>query len=189
MDKRLRRRLLAIAAVAGLLAAATAIVRPGVTAADPNQAFASGSGQVSYPDFPLPGGEPTTDRFSFTAHIGPDGSAKGSIVIHSNVPGFEHMKADVTCAVIVGNRARVGGVLREQIPFAGLQIYAVALVLEDNGPPGQSVDRADVWSFIARPGRDDQTPCTFPLPPASRPVERGNVNIGGHQGAHVRVVG
>jgi hypothetical protein len=173
-----------VAAAAAVVAAGVilALAVPRHTSADSGAAFASGAGLLTY-------GPPSdeVERFSFTGHMKPDGEPTGSIVVHSTIPPFEplFLKADVTCTVIIGKTARVGGVIREPAQIGGVTVYAVALQLQDNGAPGQSADLADVWLIVARPGRDDQTPCLIPLPPASQPLDEGNVVVNGHEGSRI----
>src|SRR6266699_5422113 len=90
-----------------LLVAGAAVFAPVTVAAEPPQDFVTGSGWVSYTDFPTPG-QTTVEQNIVSAHAGPLGEdPRGTLVLHSQ---FGDQIATVTCLHVTGDRAVVGGV-------------------------------------------------------------------------------
>lgn len=73
-------------------------------AADRCQESAGGSGTLIMPDG-------TRRRFSFTAQRNPNGRVNGEAIIHNPAFNFR-ARIDIKCLDVVGNRARVAGVVR-----------------------------------------------------------------------------
>lgn len=97
----MRRRLVALLAI-------TAAACAGVAGATDSRDLVVGSGIVTFPDFPV-AGESTTEQFSVSATAGPSGaSVRGTIVQHSP---HGDLRVDVTCLVIEGDTAIVGGTI------------------------------------------------------------------------------
>jgi hypothetical protein len=139
----------------------------------PGQDMVTGSGKITFQDFPSPG-EVVTEQYIVSAHSGPAGEdPHGQITFHSPFLESSQAKADVTCMVVHGNHAVVGATFEEPISYVGLMIRSILLVVDDNGSPGQATDRMNSVVFIDRPRPPGFSPCNFDLP-TDYPVEQGN---------------
>ena len=120
-------------------------------------------------------------QFSFNAQRNDDGTAKGHAVIHN--PGFPpdprfkgHI--DIRCMEVVGNRARVAGIVRKTNDPAFDDNTAVFEVY-DNGNPGG--DNADTISLVyfSPPNSPPPTPAycqAFENLP-QEPIDNGNIKV------------
>jgi hypothetical protein len=142
----------------------------------PPQDIVTGSGKVTSPDFPNPG-ESTTEQFIVSAHSGPAGEdPDGQITFDSPLLATNQAKADVTCMIVTGNHAQVGGTFREQVEYLGLKFRWFELIVDDNGPPGEAADTMNAVIYIDRPRPPDFSPCNLTFP-TDFPVEEGNFTV------------
>ena len=152
----------------GLLVALIVAAFAGSAAASPEGISITGSGNVTYPDFPT-SGETTVERVIISARVLPSGEPHGTILSMSPY-GFN--KANVTCLQVVDETAYVGGTL---IP--GFDVYLgktqsqIAFGIRDGDPDL-------VASAIF--GRTDVNPCEVlsAFPPVYA-VTQGNFVITG----------
>src|SRR5262245_6477529 len=153
--------------------AATTMLRPMSAAA--TGPSASGHGTV------LPqntDGRTVRRQFSFSARIMPNGSVKGSAILHN--PSFDpkyDAHFDITCLQIVGNRASFGGSIKKTSdPIFNDEFDAAFFTVFDNGEPGNGNDTISEVFFdnVVDPsacqfiGADD-----FP----QIPIESANVQV------------
>lgn len=161
---------------AGLLISAlagTAIVRS--TSAAAPRPSASGHGTILLQNTE---GKTVRRQFSFSAKVMPDGSVKGSGVLHN--PSFDpkyNAQFDITCLQVVGNRASFGASIRKTTdPVFNDEFDAAFFTVFDNGEPGGGNDTISEVFFdnVVDPsacqliGADD-----FP----QIPIESGNVKV------------
>jgi hypothetical protein len=161
---------------AGLLIsvlAGTALLRS--TSAAAPRPSASGHGTVLLQDTD---GKTVRRQFSFSARVMPDGSVKGSGILHN--PSFDpkyDAQFDITCLQVVGNRASFGGSIRKTSdPVFNDEFDAAFFTVFDNGEPGADNDTISEVFFdnVVEPsacqfiGADD-----FP----QIPIESGNVKV------------
>jgi hypothetical protein len=126
---------------------------------------------------PNPNGEVVTEQFIVSAHSGPNGEdPDGQITFHSPSLESSQAKADVTCVVVSGNHAQVGGIFPETISYAGFRIKWFELIVDDNGPPGQATDTMNAVVFLDRPRPPGFSPCNFVFPTDFQ-VEEGNFTV------------
>ena len=168
--KRTKVFLLAASLVAGI--AATSLLRSTSAAAGPS---ASGHGTVLLQDTE---GKTVRRQFSFSARIMPDGTVKGSGILHN--PSFDpkySAQFDITCLQISGNRASFGGSIRKTTDSVfNDEFDAAFFTVFDNGEPGAGNDTISEVFFdnVVEPstcqfiGADD-----FP----QIPIESGNVLV------------
>lgn len=168
--KRTKVFLLAALLVAGI--AATSLLRSTSAAAGPS---ASGHGTVLLQDTE---GKTVRRQFSFSARIMPDGTVKGSGILHN--PSFDpkySAQFDITCLQISGNRASFGGSIRKTTDSVfNDEFDAAFFTVFDNGEPGADNDTISEVFFdnVVEPsacqfiGADD-----FP----QIPIESGNVSV------------
>ena len=162
--------------LAGLLIsalAATTLLRS--TSAAASRASASGHGTVLLQDTD---GKTVRRQFSFSPRVMPDGTVKGSGILHN--PSFDpkyDAQFDITCLQVVGNRASFGGSIRKTSdPVFNDEFDAAFFTVFDNGEPGAGNDTISEVFFdnVVEPsacqfiGADD-----FP----QIPIESGNVNV------------
>jgi hypothetical protein len=123
-------------------------------------------GAVTVPltNFPDPG-DVTNEQIVVSAKDGPDGP-RGSIVFRSPLSAVPVAIADVTCLVVIGNDAWVGGKLRDILVYGGqgsfpeLTIAHFSVRIRDNGPPVNGVrDAVHPVVFLDRPRPPTFTPC------------------------------
>jgi hypothetical protein len=146
-------------AVATIAAAALAAPAGTHTQGSP-WAAVTGSGKVTFAGFPQPGMN-TTEQFEVSAHDGPNGPS-GTIVVHSPLYSVDPGIVDVSCIVVDGNQARVGGKFREPFDFLGSRISHFGIIIMDNGPPGVSPDEIHPVEFLDRTRPPEFTPCNMP---------------------------
>ena len=160
-------RLVALLALAITTAAILAAQSSSAESGPPHDSI-TGSGWTAFTDFPT-AGETTIEHFAISAHAGPAGEdPDGTIVFHS--PLFDGPQiADVTCLVVDGNRARVGGEFRELFDYIGFRIRHIEVVVEDL----DSDDRSTGLVYIDRPRPPGFSPCDVDLP-AVYHVVQGN---------------
>jgi len=163
--------------LAGLLittTAATTVLWPSVWAAAPGPS-ASGHGTVLLQDT---NGRTVRRQFTFSARVLPDGTVKGSGVLHN--PSFDpkyDAQFNITCLQIVGNRATFGASIRKTSdPVFNDEFDAAFFTVFDNGEPGRGNDTISEVFFdnVVEPsacqfiGADD-----FP----QIPIQSGNVQV------------
>jgi hypothetical protein len=153
--------------------AATVILRPAAAAAPGPSA--SGHGTVLLQDTD---GRTVRRQFSFSARIMPDGSVRGSGILHN--PSFDpkyDAQFTITCLQIVGNRASFGASIRKTSDAVfNDEFDAAFFTVFDNGEPGAGNDTISEVFFdnVVEPsacqfiGADD-----FP----QIPIESGNVQV------------
>jgi hypothetical protein len=157
-------------AVAGVLA-----LPSGSSAKGSPYELVAGSGKVTFADFPSVGVS-TTEQFSISAHDGTHGPS-GTIVVNSPLYSINPSVVDVTCIVVDGNEARVGGKFREPFMFLGSQISHFGIVIRDNGSPGNGPpDEIHPVEFIDRPRPPTFSPCNLPPQVVNNlfPLDEGN---------------
>src|SRR5262245_4835513 len=162
---------------AGLLIAAlagTTMLLRSTSAAAPRPS-ASGHGTVLLQNTD---GKTVRRQFSFSARVMPDGTVKGSGILHN--PSFDpkyDAQFDITCLQVVGNRASFGGSIRKTSdPVFNDEFDAAFFTVFDNGEPGADNDTISEVFFdnVVEPsacqfiGADD-----FP----QIPIESGNVKV------------
>ena len=153
--------------------AGTALLRS--TSAAAPRPSASGHGTVLLQDTD---GKTVRRQFSFSARVMPDGTVKGSGILHN--PSFDpkyDAQFDITCLQVVGNRASFGGSIRKTSdPVFNDEFDAAFFTVFDNGEPGAGNDTISEVFFdnVVEPGAcqfigaDD-----FP----QIPIESGNVKV------------
>jgi hypothetical protein len=129
--------------------------------------------------------EPQSRRvFTFTAHERTDGSLAGQFsltvttpLFGSENPSITHVEAEVVCLVVDGNRAWVGGVVKNASNpdwIGGETAWAV----EDNGEGGEA---QDFISFMRLPPQHvpgfAQFNCDNRTWTPDRPIDAGNVVV------------
>ena len=161
---------------AGLLITALAIttVLRLTSAAAPGPS-ASGHGTILLEDAD---GRTVRRQFSFSAKQMADGTVQGHAVIHN--PSFDpryDAHIDITCLLIVGNRASFGGaVSKSSDPIFNDEYDAAFFTVFDNGEPGADNDTISEVFFdnVVEPGT-----CQF-LGANDFPqieIESGNVQV------------
>ena len=160
---------LLIAALAGT----TLLLR--TTSAAAARPSASGHGTVLLQNTD---GRTVRRQFSFSARVMPDGTVKGSGILHN--PSFDpkyDAQFDFTCLQFVGNLASFGGSIRKTSdPVFNDEFDAAFFTVFDNGEPGAGNDTISEVFFdnVVEPsacqfiGADD-----FP----QIPIESGNVKV------------
>ena len=153
------------------IAAACLLVTPagsGVANSPYNSVTGSGKLMVPYPP-----GEFTPEQFDVSAHDGPHGP-HGTIVFHSPLSADNPARADVTCLVVDGNMAKIGGFFREPFLYNGELISAFGIIIVDNGSPGSGQpDTVHPVVFLERlHPKPPNRPCNIDWPPLA--VEQGN---------------
>ncbi len=153
--------------------AGTALLRS--TSAAAPRPSASGHGTVLLQDTD---GKTVRRQFSFSARVMPDGTVKGSGILHN--PSFDpkyDAQFDITCLQVVGNRASFGGSIRKTSDSVfNDEFDAAFFTVFDNGEPGADNDTISEVFFdnVVEPsacqfiGADD-----FP----QIPIESGNVKV------------
>lgn len=128
----------------------------------------AGAGKVEYTDFPGPG-ETTIEHSTLSAHSGPNGEdPHGSTVFRSPFADGPQ-QGEVTCMVVNGRDARVGGEFREPFLYAGLRVRWWEYVIRDHGSPGGGGPSDDQYGddrdefvgfvFVDRPRPPEFSPC------------------------------
>jgi hypothetical protein len=155
-----------------LLGAAAALAIPAVVAAEPPHDSVTGSGWVAFTDFPS-AGVTTTEQQIISAHSGPNGEdAEGTMILHSP---FGDQRVNVTCLVVTGNTAIVGGEITSGFIYLGQRMKYLVALIQDNGQGRYAPDLASGYIFRDIPRPPGFEPCT---PVAGAPivydVVRGN---------------
>jgi hypothetical protein len=167
-----RSRIVAALALIVGAAAAGAVVSE-ASGQSPNDSV-TGSVTATFPDF-------TTEEFDVSAHLGKDG-VRGTIEFRSPFAAVPSATADVTCLVVSGSEARVGGTFRTPFDYtipgvATSRILYIGILLHDNGPPGHgSADVIHPVVFDDRPRPPTFTPCNLPELQLF-PVDSGNLVV------------
>jgi hypothetical protein len=116
--------------------------------------------------------------FTFTVQVMADGSAKGHYNYTQVRDGNElFVKGSLTCAVIVGNRAWVGGIIEKssRASLVGLDMW---FQVQDNGEPG-SDGSPDMSTTIGAggPGMGQQYCDDAPDPRFPFFLDQGNIQV------------
>jgi hypothetical protein len=173
-------RALVVAVIVATFVGLFAAVR---TSEAPPFASVTGNVKLTIPDYPA-AGLTTVEQMMISAHDGPNGPS-GSIEFRSPQSDAEVAKVDVTCIVVSGNDAWVGGTVREPFNYISRlgdpasRITHFGIQLRDNGPPGQGVpDAVHPVVFVDRVRPPTFTPCNIAQP--LLPVSAGNLvlNVG-----------
>jgi hypothetical protein len=166
------RRFLLVGLMVTAIAATSLLQPPSVSAAGPS---ASGHGTLLLQDVR---GKTVRLQFSFNARQLADGTVHGSAIIHN--PSFDPKYTahfDISCLVVVGNRASFGGsVKKSSDPVFNDEFDSVFFTVFDNGEPGAKNDTISELFFdnVVEPsacvfiGADD-----FP----QIPIQSGNVQV------------
>lgn len=119
-----------------------------------------------------------TEQFVVSAHSGPSGhDPDGQITFHSSLLAVPDAKADVTCMIVSGNHAQVGGMFRNApIGYGGFARRWIEVIIDDNGSPGQATDRMNRFVFLDRSQPPGFSPCNF-LAPTDFRVDPGNFEV------------
>ena len=130
--------------------------------------FTSVHGAVNVPltDFPDPG-DVTNEQIVVSAQDGPQG-IQGTIEFRSPLSSVPVAIADVTCLVVIGIDAWVGGKLREPIVYGGQGSFPASTIthfsvrIRDNGHPRNGVrDAVHPVVFLQRDRPPTFSPCNI----------------------------
>ena len=123
-----------------------------------------GAVNVPLTNFPDPG-DVTNEQIAVAAQDGPNGP-RGLIVFRSPLSAIPVAVADVTCLVVIGNDAWVGGKLRQSFLYGGQGSFPASTIthfsvrIRDNGAPVGGVrDAVHPVVFVDRPRPPTFTPC------------------------------
>lgn len=166
-----KRNLLILTVVFTVLAAATFFVAPMISAyAAACREKANGHGGLR-----LESG--AKRQFSFSATGNGDGTAKGNVVLINPEFNFR-ANFDVQCLSVVGNRARVAGVVRKITEDPELNEGDVFVFqVTDNGEPGRGTDTISRVFFTEQPFEANPLYCsTFENLP-EEPIDNGNIHV------------
>jgi hypothetical protein len=113
-------------------------------------------------------------QFSFSATTKSDGTVNGSAEIHN--PNFDFRShIDVSCLLVDGNRASIGGRVRStnDPAFDGQNGFFTVI---DNGEPGKGKDTISLVFFANPPGPEA---CRFIGPDDfdQTPISAGNIQV------------
>ena len=116
--------------------------------------------------------------FTFNVHVKADGTAKGHYNYTQVRDGVElTVKGSLTCAVIAGNRAWVGGIIEKSSreSLIGLDMW---FQVQDNGEPG-SDETPDMSTTIGAggPGTGQQYCDDAPEPRFPFFLSKGNIQV------------
>ena len=158
----------ALALVLAVVAvAAVGLVAPGGSSGKGSD-YNSVHGSVIVPltDFPDPG-DVTNEQIAISAKDGPDGP-QGVIEFRSPLSSVPVAVADVTCLVVIGIDAWVGGKLRQTIVYGGQGSFPANTIthfsvrIRDNGPPSNGVrDAVHPVVFLQRDRPPTFSPCNI----------------------------
>ena len=128
----------AIVAAAAVL---TVTVLAAAAEALPSRDAVIGAGAVTFADWPA--GTSTTEQLVVSAHAGFQGEdARGTLILESPLGD---QRAEVTCLVVQGSTAIVGGTIVSGTYYPGETVYPrVAVRIQDGGPGGAS----DGWTGL-----------------------------------------
>ena len=159
-----------------MLSVAVLLGAGGTAAADLPQDLVTGSSIVVTPDFFGPG-EDLTEQFIVSAHSGPGGEdPHGMVILRSPLFAEGEVKADVSCMIVSGNHAQVGGRFDKPVVFDGQIFRWFEFIIDDNGPAGQGSDMISPIIFRVDLHPPDFDPCSFVLP-ALLPIQQGNYTV------------
>lgn len=150
----------AVVALASTIAAVTAGVVVSAASGQSPYDSVSGAATATFPDF-------TTEMFAVSAHLGKNGP-RGSIEFRSPFSAVPLATADVTCLVVSGSEARVGGTFRTPFDYtipgvATSRILYIGILVRDNGPQGHGTpDLLHPVVFDDRLRPPAFTPCNLP---------------------------
>ncbi|MGI8788177.1 MAG: hypothetical protein ACR2HG_10495 [Pyrinomonadaceae bacterium] len=170
-----KKMLIGLSVLIGVIAAIV-LAAPMTTttcAAAPCKESANGHGTLVMPNG-------TRRQFSFNAQKQADGTAKGNAVIHNPAfppdPQFRG-NIEIKCLEVVGNRARVAGVVRNTND-PNLDNNTAVFEVVDNGNPGRDNDTISLV-FFSPPNSPPPTPLycqTFENFP-QMPIDNGNIKV------------
>ena len=172
--RRVRHAVVAMIAVAALAAGGTA-----ASASDSGVvASASGASFVTIEDF---FGLELIEvgPFTFNAEVHADGSVHGRYNYRSTEDGAPfHVRGSITCAVISGNRAWLGGIVEKSTPdsYEGQEMW---FQVADHGEPGAD-DSPDITTLVGVsevPGSAQDYCDRAPEPRFPWFIERGNIQV------------
>ncbi len=138
-------------------------------AAAPCKEQANGSGKLIMPDG-------TKRQFNFNAQKLPDGTAKGNAIIHN--PAFDFRGfIEIKCLEVIGNRARVAGIVRNTNDPT-LDNNTAVFEVYDNGNPGRDSDTISLV-FFSPPNMPEPTPayCQTFENFEQKPIDNGNIKV------------
>jgi hypothetical protein len=123
------------------------------------------------------------EQFVVSAHSGPRGEdPEGLAILHSPLIQSGTAKGRVTCMVVTGKRAQVGGVFDEPVVFDNQVFHWFEWIIDDNGSPGQGVpDVISPFIFLAATHPPDFNPCSVFLAPLL-PLDEGNFVVKDSEG-------
>ena len=140
----------------------------------------TGAAKVTFPNFPAPGLS-TTEQLVISAQDSPNGP-NGTIVFRSPLSAVPVATANVTCLVVIGTDAWVGGTFSKPFVYGGQSGFPAATLthigvqLRDNGSPGLGVqDAVHPVVFPDRQRPPTFTPCNLDQP--LFPVDQGNLVV------------
>ena len=152
----------------------------GSGAASPAYPAVTGAVKLTIPNYPAPGVS-TVEQMIVDAHQGPNG-VSGSIEFRSPQADVPVAKIDVTCLVVTGNDAIVGGTVRQPFNYVSSagqppsRITFFGIQLRDDGPPGAGTpDVVHPVVFVDRTRPPTFTPCNISQP--LLPVTSGNLTV------------
>jgi ribosomal protein L28 len=175
---------LILAASLAATAVAASWMKTPITAAQDARESANGQGTLLVLNSST--NEYVRRQFSFSAQRRPDGTVKGTAVLHNPAFTVENgqkyqLQISITCMKVVGNTAIFGGTTR-RTNDPNL-VDAVFFSVQDNGEPGMDRDkisRVFFWDEDPNTQGDPQScqfvqPTDFPL----ETIESGNVQVRG----------
>ena len=115
-------------------------------------------------------------RFSFNAQGRPDGTATGEAIIHN--PSFDfRARIEIKCLDVVGNRARVAGIVRDTND-PNLDNNTAVFEVFDNGNPGRDKDTISLV-FFSPPNSPPPTPayCQAFEGFEQMRIDKGNIKV------------
>lgn len=116
-------------------------------------------------------------QFSFNAQGNGDGTARGNAIIHN--PNFDPRfrgHIDVMCMAVVGNRARIAGIVKDTND-PNLENNTAVFEVVDNGNPGKDDTISGI--YFSPPNSPPPSPeyCqTFENFPQN-PIDNGNIQV------------
>jgi len=138
----------------------------------------TGTAQATFPNYPGPGLS-TTERMTVVAD-NRGGVAKGVIWFQSRLSEIPRVRVDVTCLVVHGREAWVGGDFERPFLYASneglppIRINQFAMQLVDGGPAGE-LDGVHPVVFRAVPRPPGYSPCNIQYP--LFPLNGGNLIV------------
>lgn len=132
-----------------------------------------GAFRVTFPNYPAPG-QSTSEVFAVAASSGPNGQdPKGLLTFASPLLADRIVFANVTCMVVNGKNARVGGMFRKPVTYAGLAFRWFELLVDDKDP---AADTMSAVAYVDAPQPPGFTPCAQ-SPPTVFSFDVGNVKV------------